>query len=155
MLFGLPLVVTAGIVIIGSGLVFSGLMFGVKRRLRFRPVEGHNDITGFVFATVGVLFSVLLAFVVIAVWDRFTATQESVSTEAATMVTAYRDTENFPEPEREVAQAAYRTYANKIIATEWDAHGKLKVHTSPDLLNPLYRVYREVPVKTPEQADTM
>ncbi len=154
-MFGLPLVVAAAIVVIGSGLVFWGLMFFFKRRLRFRPVEGHNDITGFVFATVGVLFSVLLAFVVIAVWDRFTDTQESVSTEAATMVTAYRDTQNFPEPERSVAQAAYRTYANKIVATEWSGHGHLKVHSTPDLLNPIYRVYREVPAKTPEQAEMM
>ena len=154
-MFGLPLIVTASITVAATGLLFWGVMWLAKGRLRFRAVEGHNDITGFVFATVGVLYSVLLAFVVIAVWDKFSATQESVSAEAATMVTAYRDTQTFPEPQRSVAEAAYRTYAMKIMATEWAVHGELRPHATPDLLNPIYDVYREVPAKTPAEADDM
>jgi hypothetical protein len=117
----------------------------VRGRLPFLPVdEGHNDITGFVFATVGVLFSVLRAFVVIAVWDRFTNTEDKVADEAAMMVSAYRDTQVFPQPQRSSAQAAYRVYAHGIMEREWSTHGKLLAHSHPDLLNRMYGIYRSV-----------
>ena len=33
--------------------------------------EKHNEVAGFIFATVGVVYAVLLAFVVIVVWEQF------------------------------------------------------------------------------------
>ena len=56
----------------------------------------HNDITGRVFVAVSGLYSILLAFVVIAVWEQFSDAEHATATEAALMITAYRDTQTFP-----------------------------------------------------------
>ena len=42
----------------------------------------NNEIAGFKFATVGVIYAVLLAFVVIAVWEKFSDAQNAVTDEA-------------------------------------------------------------------------
>jgi hypothetical protein len=42
----------------------------------------NNEIAGFKFATVGVIYAVLLAFTVIAVWEKFSQAQDAVTDEA-------------------------------------------------------------------------
>ena len=39
-----------------------------------QTIARHNDVAGFVYATMGVTYAVVLAFVVIAVWENYTAT---------------------------------------------------------------------------------
>ncbi|MBV8771601.1 MAG: hypothetical protein JO166_04605, partial [Deltaproteobacteria bacterium] len=34
--------------------------------------KAHNDLAGFIFAVVGVIYAVLLAFIAIATWESFT-----------------------------------------------------------------------------------
>lgn len=140
----MPLILVGLLVTFGVAAASWVLVIVVKRRALSTAAEGHNDITGFVFATVGVLFSVLLAFVVIAVWDRFTNTEDKVTAEAAALVASYRDTQVLPQPERARAQAAYRVYAHEITEREWTTHGELLEHATPDLLNPIYAIYRSV-----------
>lgn len=153
----MTLIIVGLLVTLAVGTASWLLVIFVKRRVQFAPVEGHNDITGFVFATVGVLFSVLLAFVVIAVWDRFENTEDKVAGEAAALVASYRDTQVLPQPQRSQAQAAYRTYAHAIVDREWSTHGDLLKHSTPDLLNPIYAIYRSVKPeqsRVPQELDT-
>ena len=53
------------------------------RRLSGRVSEGHNDVIVPIYATAGVIYAVLLAFIVIAVWEAFTASTENVADEAS------------------------------------------------------------------------
>lgn len=46
-------------------------------------------------------------------------------------------------------QGALRTYANRVMATEWASHGNLLVHSTPDLLNPVWDLYRQIDPSTP------
>jgi hypothetical protein len=41
-------------------------------------------VAGFIFAIIGVVYAVLLAFIVIAVWEKFSEGQTSVAREPAT-----------------------------------------------------------------------
>jgi len=72
----------AGLLVVGIGTALS--MSGPSIVRRYVPVEkltSHNDIAGFKFATAGVLYAVLLAFVIIVVWEKFSAAQ-AISTAA-------------------------------------------------------------------------
>ena len=42
----------------------------------------HNDVAGFIYAALGVIYAVLLALVVIAVWEEFDAAKDTVEQEA-------------------------------------------------------------------------
>jgi hypothetical protein len=45
-------------------------------------LEQHNEVAGFIIAVIGGLYAVLLAFVVISVWEQFDAAQTDASREA-------------------------------------------------------------------------
>jgi hypothetical protein len=50
-------------------------------------LSSNNEVAGFKFATVGVLYAVLLAFAVIVVWEKFSAAEDHVALEAAAAAT--------------------------------------------------------------------
>jgi hypothetical protein len=56
----------------------------------------HNDVAGFIIAVVGVIYAVLLAFVVIVGWENFSRAKGVVGQEASALRTVYRDSGAFP-----------------------------------------------------------
>ena len=136
------LALTAVGVILSSLLAVAGLL--IVRRSRLQRHLGENDVAGLLFGAVGVLYGALLAFVVFATWESYSRAEQSVVAEGADLVAVYRDTQTFPDPLRPQIQAALRTYASQVMATEWSSHGNLVVHSTPDLLNPVYDLYRQI-----------
>ena len=45
----------------------------IRRRVALERLTINNETAGFKFATVGVLYAVLVAFAIIMVWERFAA----------------------------------------------------------------------------------
>ena len=62
----------------------------VRRFVTLDRLTTNNEVAGFKFATLGVLYAVLLAFVVIVVWERFNDADQSVAAEAGAAATLYR-----------------------------------------------------------------
>ena len=141
------MVLNALIVVAVSALAVAGFM--ALNRTRFRPQGDANDVAGLIFGAVGILYGALLAFVVFATWESYAGAEEAVTMEGATLVAVYRDSQQFPEPERTEIQAALRLYTNKVLATEWGSHGNLRPHTAPDILNPVWALYRGTEASTP------
>src|SRR5438270_10802245 len=79
-----PTLLLGLIIVLGSCVATIAFTLLVRPLIKRAAIEGHNDIVGFVFAAVGVIYGVLLAFVVTDVWgsfetaDRATAQQSSV-----------------------------------------------------------------------------
>jgi hypothetical protein len=143
--FRLPLLAT--LVIGGSAiLAVAGLL--IVRRLFRRPMyPGENDVAGFFFAVIGVIYGVVLALINLVVWERFAATVRAVTTEAADLVAVFRDTQGFPDPLRQQAQDSLRDDAREVISSEWQswvANGEVVPHITPDPLNEVWAIYRHV-----------
>ena len=51
---------------------FVGLHALLQRRLRSEVLRRHNDVAGYIFSAVGVLYAVVLGFVVVVVWQKYT-----------------------------------------------------------------------------------
>jgi hypothetical protein len=81
--------------------------------------SAHNDVSGFTFATVGVIYAVLLAFVAVAVWQNFAQTDNQVQTEANLVGDLYRDTPAFPEPAASRLRHYLFVYAEIVVQDEW------------------------------------
>ena len=81
--------------------------------------EEHNNVAGFIYAVLGIAYAVLLAFVVIAVWQDYKTAQTDVESEANELAGAYFLASQLPEPERTNVQDLTRTYARVVVEEEW------------------------------------
>lgn len=140
------------VVIVGGsmGLVYSSLLF-MKHRLK--PLvsnDVHNEIAGFFFSVVGVIYAVLLAFLVVSVWNNFSAADLATTQEAADLVTVARDSIYFPEPIRSEVHDRLRRYTELVINKEWNnvPVGQGENLGSPEALaefNSLWSAYQQLP----------
>ena len=96
-----------------AGLVLVQRLVPPERR------EGQNDVAGFIFAVLGVAYAVVLAFVVIAVWQDYEAAQTNVESEAHELAGIYVLATQLPEPERTNVQELVRTYVRVVVEEEW------------------------------------
>lgn len=110
--------------------------------IRARIKVEHNDVSGSFATRMGTVYAVLLAFVVLAVWQRYSAADASVNAEAAALVSAYRAAQNLPQPMRTDATGALRAYATRL-PEEWVSHGLVTPHVTPDPLNPVWTALRD------------
>jgi hypothetical protein len=147
-LSSLPLIVSGGLLIVGTIALALGGLFVSHRVLKFRRYLVENEVAGFLYAVIGVTYGVLLAFVVLVVWQQYAAADQAITTEAADLVAVFRDTQTFPAPLRQNAQVALRAYADEVMTTEWQTHGQLLPHHAPDPLNLVWSIYRAVRPRT-------
>jgi hypothetical protein len=87
----------------------------VPTRLR----EEHNDVAGFIYAVVGVPYAVLLAFVVIAVWEEHEAAKHTVESAANELAGVYILADRFPDPDRARRQELAHSYTRVVVEEEW------------------------------------
>ena len=81
--------------------------------------EEHNDVAGFIYAVLGVAYAVLLAFVVIAVWQDYKTAQTTAESEANELAGVYFLASQLPEPQRTNVQDLARMYARVVVEEEW------------------------------------
>jgi Protein of unknown function (DUF4239) len=89
---------------------------------RFVPADRrqpHNDVAGFIYAALGVIYAVLLALVVIAVWEEYDAASVTVEQEANALAEIFWLAHRLPEPEGSHIQELARSYAEEVIHKEW------------------------------------
>lgn len=96
----------------------------IRRFVTLEHLATNNEIAGFKFATVGVIYSVLVAFAVIVVWEKFNEAQLAVVQEAGAAATLYRLAAS--QPKATEARAAISNYLKVTIDDEWPAMAKEK-----------------------------
>jgi len=137
-------VVLMGVIIVGGSLLLTLVgMVVVRRLISHQTLSGHNDVAGFVYATLGVTYAVVLAFVVIAVWENYSATRATAEQEASAVGVLYRLANGFPAQHKDEAHEALLAYARSAVDEEWPAmedEGAPSPQTSVTL-NDLFAVY--------------
>ncbi|MDD7963877.1 bestrophin-like domain [Actinomycetospora lemnae] len=108
------------LVVVAPALVV-GLQLLVRRRWPHLAEGEHNDVAGYLIAIVGVIYAVLLAFVVVVTWQQFSAAQNVVGQEASALRGLERESAAFPPEVREQLAADVRDYATAVVTHEWPA----------------------------------
>lgn len=106
--------------VISAGVAVGGLLI-VRRYAPPHKLKGHHDIAGPIFATIGVIYAVLLAFVTIVVYEQFDSAKANLTMEANTYGQMYRTALGFPEPFRSDYRKALNEFADAIMQDEWHA----------------------------------
>jgi hypothetical protein len=111
-------------------IAFEVLVFGVpavighalfRRLVPHHALARHNDVTGFVLAIVGVIYAVLLAFVVIIAWESFNTADGVAQAEVSSAADLEHLSRSYNDrAARELRQEITR-YADLMRTEEWPA----------------------------------
>jgi len=102
--------------------IFSvGLQLLVRRHFGVDFIITNHEVAGFKYAVVGVAYAVLLAFVVVSVWEDYAETQENIHAEAGRLYDVYRNSYDFPDVEGDKIRAAIFAYAKAVRQKDWPA----------------------------------
>jgi len=112
-----------------SGLILVGLTsivaaFGpilVRRHVKLEILSTNNEIAGFEFATIGVLYAVLLAFAIIFVWQRYNDAESTVAQEAGAAANIYRLSRGLDDRAGAALRDSMSAYLRAAIAHDWPA----------------------------------
>ncbi|MFO1143460.1 MAG: DUF4239 domain-containing protein [Amaricoccus sp.] len=112
-----------------SGLIFGVILpalsmvgpFMVRRWVGLAWLQANNEVAGFKFAVVGVLYAVLLAFVVIVVWEKFSDAENTVAMEAGAVATVYRLSPGLGVTSASAVTKSMTDYLDAAIQYDWPA----------------------------------
>jgi hypothetical protein len=93
----------------------------VRRFVKLDRLISNNEIAGFKFATVGVLYAVLLAFATVVVWQKFSDAETTVAKEAAAAETIFRLSHGIDDPVSAELRSALSKYLAVTVAVDWPA----------------------------------
>jgi len=106
------------LVAVFTALSCGGLLF-FHRLVHVDLRKAHNDLAGFVFAVVGVIYAVLLAFIAIATWESFAKASDIVENESDFAGAIYLDTQALPQSKGQPIRDAVSHYVSVVIEDEW------------------------------------
>jgi hypothetical protein len=113
------LVVGGFMAVAGFGLLF------VRRRWPHFIAGEHNDVAGVLLGIVGATYGIMLAFVIVAVYQDFSDAEANVRAEATALSEVYRDTRGMAIADPMAARIGQ--YVHHVVDDEWPlmADGRL------------------------------
>ena len=139
-----------GVAIVGLSVLVAHLGLRLVRRRVPLPIpETQHEVAGFIIGVLGAIYAVLLAFVVVAVWEQYGEAKATLAAEANQLNDLSRMAQGFPAPLQQRVLEGLRAYGQSVIDDEWQtmASGKASPKTQAAIDN-LWQLYREVDPQT-------
>src|SRR6204780_2458752 len=133
----------SGFIIIGLGTLLATLGPAVVRHfVDLKRLSANNEIAGFKFATVGVLYAVLLAFAIIVVWQKYSDAETTVAQEAGAAAAIYRLSHGIGDEPGTSLRNALTAYLKLAVDDDWPAMARGAARASPSARLALDALYR-------------
>jgi hypothetical protein len=94
-------------------------LYIVRVLVPLERLKQNHEVAGFTFGVLGAFYGLLLAFVIVAAWERFDRADEKVRSEALAATSLYRLAKGFTPPLNQELEQAVRAYVRHIIDVEW------------------------------------
>jgi hypothetical protein len=109
-----------GLLIVAFYVVFSVVGLCLVRSIwPAHKFKLHNDIADPLFTTMGAIYAVLLAFMVVTTWQGLDLSERNVAREANFLADLYRDSTPLPSAFRQELKTDLKDYVEAIISDEW------------------------------------
>jgi hypothetical protein len=140
-----PNAISGLLIVVLSILLSIAGMYIVRRRVPFARLKANNEVAGFIYSMIGIVYAVLLGFLVVVVWERYSDTESSVHEEAVHISILLRDAETLPEAPRRQLQEHLLTYAKSVIEQEWQTMAKgQQSPATTEAYNNIWKVYYDL-----------
>lgn len=116
------------------------VLYFVRKKFGKYALSDHHTVAGYVYNAIGVVYAVLIAFVIYVTWTEYNLTVGYVNQESMALRNLFTLVEELPDPERTQLWGELRNYTKIEIEKEWEAMSRLKNYTgSQNSLNKLYK----------------
>jgi hypothetical protein len=105
------------IVVFGGGSV-AGLCL-VRSLVPLDRLQKNHEVAGVTFGVLGAFYGLVLAFVIVAAWERFNDANAYALSEATALESLYKLGAAFSEPMRTQLDSAVLEYSHRVIEKEW------------------------------------
>jgi hypothetical protein len=129
--------------------------FLVRKVAGLSRLEVNNEVAGFKYAVLGVIYAVLLGFAVIVVWENFRDGSTAVIQEASALSNVFRLADGVGPAAAEPIREAARHYGEVLVTEEAPllARGGLVSLDATNALTALYVSVMDAHPQTLEQSD--
>lgn len=100
-------------------LLAAGGLILVQRLVPTAVRRQHNDVTGFIYAVLGVVYAVMLGLMVVAVWEQWNAAADRADQEASGLAEVFWVADRMPESKGHNIQELVHSYATVVVEEEW------------------------------------
>ncbi len=92
--------------------------WAIKHKLQFANETANN-----VFGVISLIYSLILAFVIIAVWNDYNDLEKTIETEADKLNTIIAHIDSLPDSLKTNITSSIYNYCNNVINHEWEMRG--------------------------------
>src|SRR5258707_690025 len=108
----------AFIVMAFGGASVAGLYL-VRRLVPVDRLQKNHEVAGVTFGVLGAFYGLVLAFVIVAAWERYNEANNNAHDEATALEAIYKLGTAFSEPMRTQIETAVLNYTHRVIDDEW------------------------------------
>jgi hypothetical protein len=143
-----------GFLVVGLSLLLAHLgLHLVRRYVPLTVLQSQHEVAGFIIGVLGAIYAVLLAFVVIVMWNQYEDALNDVAREANQLNDLARLAQGFPVPAQQRLLTAMQTYAQNVVTDEWPtmSNGNAS-QRAQSALEDLWHAYLEVEPQTARES---
>jgi len=109
------------------------LLFLVRVGFNYQMRQRHNDVASSIFNRAGAIYGIMLAFVVIVLWQQYNMAKDNASKEVTEAIELYRDLSLYPD-QKQVKKAAISLldFVKVVIEDEYPAMARLEMSRKTD-----------------------
>ena len=97
----------------------------VRRLVPLERLQKNHEVASVTFGVLGAFYGLVLAFVIVAAWERFNQANDNAHQEATALENLYKLSTGLSEPVRGELQSALVDYTNHVVEVEWPEMAQL------------------------------
>jgi len=124
----------------------------IRRWCQVAELRRSHDVLGATFGVVGVIYAVMLGFVLSAIWGQYIHTDEVATLEGVSLRNLHRDSYALPAASQVAIRTALIAHAHAVVEDEWKALSvQRESHLAQETMEKIWRAYYAVTPETEAQ----
>jgi hypothetical protein len=126
------------LVAFGGGSVLG--LYIVRQLVPLDRLQKNHEVAGITFGVLGAFYGLMLAFVIVATWERFNQANANAHQEASALESLYKLGAGFSEPMSSQLDSAVLEYTHRVIDKEWPEMAGYTAHTEGGGVHKLWSI---------------